>query len=130
MTPKVAEFLNLGMRRDVADSKVGNQYVYENNNARIDTNDGDTVYSVTNERGNLYKGIEIPGQILGVCELLDGVVVFSKMVEIEPENENYEIHIEPGMGDDVEEEDDIDNGEDGTEETETEPEVEEEITEE
>ena len=77
MTPKVAEFLNLGMRRDVADSKSGNQYVYENHNVRIDTNDGDTVYSATNERGNLYKGITITGTILGLCELIDGVVVFS-----------------------------------------------------
>ena len=78
MTPKVAEFLNLGMRRDVADSKVSNQYVYENYNVRIDTNDGDTTFAATNERGNLYKEITIPGTILGVCELLDGAVIFSK----------------------------------------------------
>lgn len=78
MTPKVAEFLNLGMRRDVADSKVGNEHVYENYNVRLDNNDGDTIYSATNERGNLYKGIQISGTVLGVCELLNGAVIFSK----------------------------------------------------
>lgn len=87
MTPKVAEFLNLGMRRDVADSKVSNEYVYENKNVRIDTNDGDTTFSATNERGNLNKGIKIPGTVLGVCELLDGVVVFSKLQHQSTENE-------------------------------------------
>ena len=81
MTPKVAEFLNLGMRRDVADSKVGNQYAYENYNVRIDTNDGDTVYSATNERGNLDKGITIYGTVVGICELVDGVVLFSKALQ-------------------------------------------------
>ncbi len=87
MTPKVAEFLNLGMRRDVADSKVSNEYVYENQNVRIDTNDGDTTFSATNERGNLFKLIKVPGEVLGVCELLDGVVVFSKLQHRSTENE-------------------------------------------
>jgi hypothetical protein len=77
MTPKVAEFLNLGMRRDLADSKVNNQYVYENFNVRIDSNGGDTSFSITNEKGNLYKSITIQGTVIGVCELIDGAVTFS-----------------------------------------------------
>lgn len=96
MTPKVAEFLNLGMRRDVADSKVSNDHVYENYNVRIDTNDGDTTFSATNERGNLNKGVQIPGTILGVCELLDGVVIFSTntndyITYIKRSNDTYSI---------------------------------------
>lgn len=52
MINKVSQHFNKGMNRDLSDSKVSNEFAYENYNIRITENDGDTLLSITNERGN------------------------------------------------------------------------------
>ena len=51
MDGKIAQFLNKGMRQDLAIDKVPNEYAFKNINIRITESDDHTLLSVTNELG-------------------------------------------------------------------------------
>lgn len=88
MINKVSQHFNRGMNRDLSDSKVSNEFAYENYNIRITENDGDTSLSVTNEKGNVKCNIyneEIKGLYCGHCVVLNYIVLFT--------NENGTNHI-------------------------------------
>lgn len=52
MGAKAQMFVPKGMRRDLSDSKADPQFAFENHNIRITPNNGSTLLSITNERGN------------------------------------------------------------------------------
>lgn len=52
MEKKAAAFQNKGMSRDLSISKAGNDLAFENYNIRITARDKNTLFSVTNEKGN------------------------------------------------------------------------------
>jgi hypothetical protein len=60
---------NIGMVRDKSISKLNGEqqeFAYDNHNIRITCNNGDTLLSVTNEKGTEQK-IELNGTLLGTC---------------------------------------------------------------
>lgn len=69
-----------GMNRDLSISKSTNEFSYENKNIRITVNNGDTLFTITNERGTkqVYPSKLDLGTILGYCSVKDYVVIFSK----------------------------------------------------
>ena len=66
-----------GMQRDVSISKHPAQFIYEGQNVRLTAREGDTLLSITNEKGTLDTGITITGNYLGHSMLNQYLVVFS-----------------------------------------------------
>lgn len=58
MEQKVAVFQNKGMSRDLSISKQNNEFAFENFNIRLTAKDGDTLFSVTSEKGNSKINID------------------------------------------------------------------------
>lgn len=77
---KIAGFSNLGMKRDLSPSKADNKFAFENHNIRITEMDGDTLLSVTNERGTEAIEFEetIYGRVVGHCVVNNYLVLFTK----------------------------------------------------
>lgn len=75
MINKISQHFNKGMNRDISDSKVSNEFAFENHNIRITENHGDTLLSITNEKGNepiqLYN-YNIPNKITYSLDNVDG----------------------------------------------------------
>ena len=75
MINKISQHFNKGMNRDISDSKVSNEFAFENHNIRITENHGDTLLSITNEKGNepiqLYN-YNIPNKITYSYDNVDG----------------------------------------------------------
>lgn len=65
-----------GMQRDRSISKHDGQFLYDAHNIRFTPMYGDTLLSMTNEKGPLYKE-SILGNYLGHCVINDYVVVFT-----------------------------------------------------
>lgn len=65
-----------GMKQDISPSKADNQFIFEARNIRITARDGDTLLSITNEKGN--KEIrKVQGEVKGYCVLGDLLTVFT-----------------------------------------------------
>lgn len=67
MEPKIAQFGNRGMQQDTSISKASNEFAFENRNIRITAINGDTLLSVTNEKGP--KKIDIKNKSNETCQL-------------------------------------------------------------
>lgn len=75
---KRAQYIIQGMNRDMSDSKASAEFSYENKNIRLTAHSGDTLLSVTNERGNKkIGGITLEGTFLGKCVLNNNLIVFT-----------------------------------------------------
>lgn len=72
------QLINKGMMRDLSPSKHNKEFAYENKNIRITANNGNTLLSVTNEKGNKQvDNISLPGFLLGYNILNNYVIVFT-----------------------------------------------------
>lgn len=71
--------VNKGMNRDLSISKAGQTSAYENYNIRISQSDGDTMLSVTNERGTklINLGAQIIGKLIGWNVLKNHIILFT-----------------------------------------------------
>lgn len=79
MEKKQFVLVNRGMNRDLSVSKAGESSAFENRNIRIDVRDGDTLLSVTNERGNksVSLGKDIKGELIGWDVVGNHIVLFT-----------------------------------------------------
>lgn len=66
-----------GMQRDVSVSKQPMQFLYEARNIRLTAREGDTLFSITNEKGPGGTDISIEGDYVGHCLLNNYLVIFS-----------------------------------------------------
>lgn len=66
-----------GMNRDISRSKANNEYVFDAQNIRFTAREGETLLSLTNEKGNRDLGIPFIGEVLGYCVINKYLVVFS-----------------------------------------------------
>ncbi len=79
MRKKAFTLQNKGMNRDLSVSKAGESSAYENHNIRILAREHDTMFSVTNERGNKEIPLteQINGTLLGWNVLNEHLVLFT-----------------------------------------------------
>ena len=66
-----------GMQRDLSISKHPANYLFDAQNIRITARDGNTLLSITNERGPKDLNVQVSGTYLGHCILNQYLVVFS-----------------------------------------------------
>lgn len=66
-----------GMQRDLSISKHPANYLFDAQNIRITARDGNTLLSITNERGPKDLNVQVLGTYLGHCTLNQYLVVFS-----------------------------------------------------
>lgn len=100
MEQKIAVFQNKGMARDISISKANNEFAYENFNVRIIARDHDTLFSVTNERGNREIPLKdkdgskfnIAGILLGYAVLNSYVILFTHEENADKPDHIYRIH--------------------------------------
>ena len=79
MEQKAFTLINRGMNRDLSVSKTAESSAYENHNIRILAREGDTMLSVTNERGNKEVPIgELNGTMVGWNVLNNYIILFVK----------------------------------------------------
>ena len=79
MEQKAFTLINRGMNRDLSVSKTAESSAYENHNIRILAREGDTMLSVTNERGNKEVPIgELNGTMIGWNVLNNYIILFVK----------------------------------------------------
>ena len=82
MQNKSQTFTIKGMRQDLSKGIFDSNYAFEIKNMRLTTREGNTLLSLTNERGNIeiaISGIDnIVGEILGWCVLNNIIVLFTK----------------------------------------------------
>lgn len=69
-----------GMQRDLSVSKHPSQFVYDGLNIRFTAVEGDTLLSITNEKGPQDTGIVVDGQLIGYCCLNQYLVLFTRRV--------------------------------------------------
>jgi len=83
------------MNRDLSVSKAGQSSAYENRNIRIEARDGDTLLSVTNERGNKQIPLSsygIRGELVGWNVLNNHIILFTyEVVESQTVNRIYRV---------------------------------------
>lgn len=78
MEQKAFILTNKGMQRDLSISKTGESSAYENRNIRITATDKDTLFSVTNERGNkMIDSLIFDGELVGYGVLNSYLVLFT-----------------------------------------------------
>lgn len=84
MERKVARFINKGMSKDLAISKINNEFAFDNQNIRITPDKESTLLSVSNEKGT-YKvpDITINGTVIGYCLCNDKILLFSTFRKLE-----------------------------------------------
>lgn len=84
MERKVARFINKGMSKDLAISKINNEFAFDNQNIRITPDKESTLLSVSNEKGT-YKvpNITINGTVIGYCLCNDKILLFSTFRKLE-----------------------------------------------
>lgn len=68
-----------GMNRDISRSKANNEFVFDAQNIRFTAREGETLLSVTNEKGNVDLSIPFIGRVIGHCVINKYLVVFSTM---------------------------------------------------
>lgn len=77
-----------GMQRDVSASRHPAQFIYDGLNIRLTAREGDTLLSVTNERGTADSKLSISGFYIGHCLLNQYLVIFSTTSTIRDTNGN------------------------------------------
>ena len=98
MEQKAFTLINRGMNRDLSVSKTAESSAYENHNIRILAREGDTMLSVTNERGNKEVPIgELSGTMVGWNVLNNYIILFVK-----GDNEDFIYRIEYKGNDEIE----------------------------
>lgn len=84
MQKKIEEHIFQGMQRDVSISKQKPEYLWDANNIRLTSRHGDTLLSMTNERGtkeiSLSDNQQFQGVVLGYCMLGQYLTVFTTVV--------------------------------------------------
>ena len=79
MQKKTEEHIFQGMQRDMAVSKQKPEYLWDANNIRLTSRHGETLLSMTNERGTKkYGTVSLQGIVLGYCVLGNYLTVFTK----------------------------------------------------
>lgn len=97
-----------GMQRDVAISKRKSEFLYDAMNIRFTARDGDTLLSITNEKGTLQlNGLSMEGTYLGHCVINDYVVVFThgdedRIYKVYPDAAEPEMLYHGNLGFDIE----------------------------
>ena len=67
-----------GMQRDLSPSKHPTSFLYDAKNIRLTPREGDTLLTITNEKGTSgYKGFTFEGEYLGHCLLNNYLIVFT-----------------------------------------------------
>jgi len=78
MQEKSFTLINKGMNRDLSISKAGESSAYENLNIRIEAREGDTLLSVTNEKGNArFFEQTFHGELVGYNVLNNYLILFT-----------------------------------------------------
>lgn len=77
MQKKVEEHIFQGMQRDMSISKQKAEFLWDAHNIRLTSRHGDTLMSMTNERGTKQYSNTINGVVLGYCVLGDYLTVFT-----------------------------------------------------
>lgn len=67
----------VGMQRDIDISKHPSNFLYDAQNIRLTSREGDTLLSITNEKGTKDINVRINGTYLGHCLLNQYLVIFS-----------------------------------------------------
>ena len=74
---RVESHIFQGMQRDVSISKQQPQFLWDAVNIRLTAREGDTLMSVTNEKGSVESGIYCTGSYMGHCVIGNNLVVFT-----------------------------------------------------
>lgn len=79
---KQVQFKTVGMQRDLSESAFNPKFAYENKNIRITPTDDNTLFSITNEKGNISLPIEgigdyIEGTPIGQAIIANEWIIFS-----------------------------------------------------
>lgn len=79
---KQVQFKTVGMQRDLSESAFNPKFAYENKNIRITPTDDNTLFSITNEKGNISLPIEgigdyIEGTPIGQAIIANEWIVFT-----------------------------------------------------
>ena len=75
---RVESHIFQGMQRDVSISKQQPQFLWDAENIRLTAREGDTLMSVTNEKGSVESGIDpLTGSYMGHCVLGNYLTVFT-----------------------------------------------------
>lgn len=77
MAKSQESYIFQGVQQDLSVSKHPAQFLYEGLNVRLTARDGNTMMSVTNEKGTEETNIVIDGEYVGHCLLNEYLVVFS-----------------------------------------------------
>lgn len=77
MEKKVLRYVIKGMNKDLSISKVNEQYSYDNRNIRISVDNGENLYSITNEKGPEALELPLKGDVIGVQECEDSAIIFT-----------------------------------------------------
>ena len=82
MQKKTDQHVFQGMQRDMSISKQKAEFLWDANNIRLTARHGDTLFSMTNERGTKEIQLDNPitGVVLGYCVLGDYLTVFTTTV--------------------------------------------------
>lgn len=81
MQKKTEEHIFQGMQRDMSVSKQKAEYLWDAHNIRLTARHGETLLSMTNERGTKkISNISITGVVLGYCVLGEYLTVFTKAI--------------------------------------------------
>ena len=71
---KQVQFKTIGMNRDLSESSFNSKFAYENMNIRITPTNNNTLFSITNEKGNKTLNIEGVGASLEGCPIGQAVI--------------------------------------------------------
>jgi hypothetical protein len=74
---KQVQFKTVGMQRDLSESAFNPKFAYENNNIRITPTDDNTLFSITNEKGNISLPIE------GIGDYIEGTPIGQAIIDNE-----------------------------------------------
>lgn len=81
MQKKIDQHLFQGMQRDMSVSKQKAEFLWDAHNIRLTAKHGDTLFSITNERGTKkIDNISFRGVVLGYCVLGDYLTVFTTVL--------------------------------------------------
>jgi hypothetical protein len=81
MQKKTDQHVFQGMQRDMSISKQKAEFLWDANNIRLTSRHGDTLFSMTNERGTKQiDNISFRGVVLGYCILGNFLTVFSTVL--------------------------------------------------
>lgn len=83
MEVRASKYKIAGMSQDLSQSAFNSEVSFENHNIRITSNNGNTLLSATNERGNLDSGIYASGTCIGYCNIGDNLVLFTTSDELD-----------------------------------------------